>query len=55
MHAHPTFTISTITYKVVVYAPAESVDTLVTPLLLLYPYVYSVGAIQPYVYGIVNP
>ncbi len=36
----PPFTISTITYKVVVYAPAERADTL--PLFLLYPYVYSV-------------
>jgi hypothetical protein len=36
------FTISTITYKVVVYAPAERVDTL--PLFLLYPYVCSVRA-----------
>jgi hypothetical protein len=34
-------TISTITYKFVVYAPAERVDTL--PLFLLYPYVYSVN------------
>jgi hypothetical protein len=32
--------ISTITYKVVVYAPAEWADTL--PLLLLYPNTYSV-------------
>ncbi len=36
----PPFTISTVTYKVVVYAPAESADTL--PLFLLYPYTYSV-------------
>ena len=36
----PTFTISTITCKVVVYAPAERADTL--PLFLLYPYKYSV-------------
>jgi hypothetical protein len=35
----PPFTISSITYKVVVYAPAERADTL--PLLLLYPYLYS--------------
>jgi hypothetical protein len=34
------FTISTITYKVVVYAPAVRADTL--PLFLLYPYMYSV-------------
>ncbi len=34
------FIISTITYKVVVYAPAENADTL--PLFLLYPYMYSV-------------
>ncbi len=33
----PPFTISTITYKVVVYSPAERADTL--PLSLLYPYV----------------
>ncbi len=33
-------TISTISYKVVVYAPAESADTL--PIFLLYPYMYSV-------------
>ncbi len=32
----PTFTISTITYKVVVYAPSETTDTL--RLFLLYPY-----------------
>jgi hypothetical protein len=36
----PPFTISTITYKVVVYAPDERADTL--PLFLLYPYRYSV-------------
>jgi hypothetical protein len=36
----PPFTISTITYKVVMYAPAERADTL--PLFLLYPYMYSV-------------
>jgi hypothetical protein len=34
------FNISTITYKVVVYAPAERADTL--PLFLFYPYIYSV-------------
>ena len=34
-------TISTITYKFVVYASAERVDTL--PLFLLYPYMYSVN------------
>ncbi len=34
------FTISTITYKVVTYAPAKSADTL--SLLLLYPCMYSV-------------
>ncbi len=34
------FIISTITYKVLVYAPAERADTL--PLFLLYPYMYSV-------------
>ncbi len=44
LHACPSpFTISTITYKVAVYAPAEMADTL--PLFLLYPYMYSVGAI----------
>jgi hypothetical protein len=36
----PLFSISTIHYKVVVYAPAERADTL--PLFLLYPYMYSV-------------
>jgi hypothetical protein len=41
MHAQPTFTISTTTYKVVVYAPAEKADTL--PLFLLYPYMFSVA------------
>jgi hypothetical protein len=34
------FTISTITYKVLVHAPAERADTLL--LFLLYPYMYSV-------------
>ncbi len=38
----PSFTISTITYKVVVYAPAERADTL--HLFLLYPYMYSVNS-----------
>jgi hypothetical protein len=38
------FTISTITYKVVVYDPAERADTL--PLFLLYPYMYSVVKIR---------
>jgi hypothetical protein len=32
--------LSTITYKVVVYGPAERADTL--PLFLFYPYMYSV-------------
>jgi hypothetical protein len=36
----PTFTISTITYKVVMYAPAEKEGTLL--FFLLYPYMYSV-------------
>ncbi len=36
------FTVSTITYNVVVYAPADRVDTL--PLFLIYPYRYSVEA-----------
>jgi hypothetical protein len=39
----PPFTISIITYKVVVYALAERADTL--PLFLLYHYMYSVVAI----------
>ncbi len=37
----PPFTISTITYKVVVYATAERAETL--PLFLLYPYMYSMA------------
>jgi hypothetical protein len=37
----PSFSISTITYKVVVYATAERADTLL--LFLLYPYMYSVA------------
>jgi hypothetical protein len=37
----PPLTLSTITYKVIVYAPAERADTLT--LILLYPYIYSVG------------
>jgi hypothetical protein len=37
----PLFTISTISYKVVVYAPAERAYTL--SLFLLYPYRYSVA------------
>jgi hypothetical protein len=36
----PPFTLSTITSKVVVYAPAKRAGTL--PLFLLYPYMYSV-------------
>jgi hypothetical protein len=36
----PPFTISILTYKVVVYAPAERADTLL--LFLLYPYMYFV-------------
>jgi hypothetical protein len=35
VHAHPPFTIFTIMYKVVVYAPTERADTF--PLFLLYP------------------
>jgi hypothetical protein len=35
------FTISTITYKVEVYAPAERADPL--PLFLIYPFMYSVA------------
>jgi hypothetical protein len=38
-------TISTITYKVMVYAPAEREDTL--PLFLLYNYMYSVRKGKP--------
>ncbi len=41
----PPFTISTISYKVVVYSPAERADTL--PLFLLYPYMYSEGQSNP--------
>ncbi len=37
----PPSTLSTIMYKVVVYAPAERADSL--PLFLLYPYMYSVN------------
>jgi hypothetical protein len=37
----PHFTISTITYKVVVFSPAERADT--HPLFPLYTYTYSVG------------
>jgi hypothetical protein len=41
MRAHPpTVILVIITYKVAVYAPGERADTL--PLLLLYPYLYSV-------------
>jgi hypothetical protein len=41
VHAHPPpFTLSTISYKVVVYAAVVRADTL--PLLLLYPYIFSV-------------
>ncbi len=36
----PSYTVSTITFKVVVYAPAERADT--HPLFLLYLYIYSV-------------
>ncbi len=38
------FTISTITYKVVVYAPAERADTYTSPISTL-PYMYSVVAL----------
>jgi hypothetical protein len=38
----PPFTLSTFTYKAVVYALAEGADTF--PLFLLYPYMYSVVA-----------
>ncbi len=42
---HPPFTISTFTFKVVVYyAPTERADTCALPLFLLYPYMYSVIA-----------
>jgi hypothetical protein len=41
MHTRPPlFTISTMTSKVVVYAPAGRADT--HPLFLFYPYIYSV-------------
>jgi hypothetical protein len=40
VHAPP-FTTSTITYKVMMYAPVERADTL--PLFLFYLYMYSVG------------
>jgi hypothetical protein len=39
------FTISTITYNVMVYAKVERVDTL--PPFLLYPYMYSVFRVHP--------
>jgi hypothetical protein len=43
--AHPPpFTVFTITYKVVVYVPAERANTL--PLFLLYNYMYSVAYIS---------
>ncbi len=46
----PSYTISTITYKVVVYAPAEMADIL-TPLFLLYPYMYTVVIpVQGFIY-----
>jgi hypothetical protein len=38
----PPFIMSTITYKVVVYAPAQWAGTL--PLFLLYPHMYSLVA-----------
>jgi hypothetical protein len=47
----PSFTKSTITYKVVVYAPAERAETI--PLLLLYPYKYSGRSTDLSVRGIV--
>ncbi len=43
----PPFTISTITYKVVAYPPAERAKTPPPPLFLLYPYMYSVGPWPP--------
>jgi hypothetical protein len=45
VHSLPLFTISTITYKAVVNAPAERADTVQcvhSPIFLLYPYMYSV-------------
>ncbi len=39
------YTLSTITYEVVVDAPAESADAL--PFFLLYAYMYSVGQTEP--------
>jgi hypothetical protein len=49
---HPSFTVSTITSKAVVYAPADRADTL--PIFLLYPYMYSVGSTQPHPTGSQN-
>jgi hypothetical protein len=40
VHGPPSFTISTVTYKVVVYTPAERTDSL--NLFLLYLYMHSV-------------
>ncbi len=39
VHAQPPFTISSIMYNVVVYAPADRAET--PPLFLLYTYMYS--------------
>ncbi len=50
----PHFTTSTITDKVVVYAPAERAVAL--PIFLLYPYMHSVGQIfllYPYMYSVI--
>ncbi len=50
----PPFTISTITYQVLMYAPAEMADTL--PLFLLYPYMYSVACtVQNHSFSYLQP
>jgi hypothetical protein len=46
MHLIPLCTLPTTMSKVLVYAPAETADTL--PLFLLYPYMYSVAESIPY-------
>ncbi len=50
VHAHPFHYISTITYKVVVFASAERSETL--PLFLLYPYMYSLLCDAGFLYHI---
>ncbi len=49
----PLFTISTITYKVVVYAPAERAESV--PLFLLYPYVLCAPQYKPQIYCTATP